>query len=366
MKYFFLHIPKTAGTYFNNFLKAQTNNFFDHIEVNKFSLDADILSGHINYLKAYKDNLLYNRKIIVLLRSPIHQLISHITFVRELAEPTEKERFKSHSKAIQNIAIKLKETDLSKAEDIEKFIVWLEKNNYWLFHDCQTRYLGGGKDYIKPQNLKMALDNLEKIDYVGITERLKEFMIFLSIKEKFKLIEYKKENITKSRYGLNINNPEIIKVLLRLIEYDNILYSYARKKFIKDFHNVLGEYEIKKSFSYSTINVKNLFAEFLKKEKNNIKGVIDKITSKTVSGWVINTENMEKEVEVILYVNSKEIKKIKANKFRKDIKDKGIHPTGNCGFVFSLDKELKSTDKIEVKTDNGIILNKSTNIKEKR
>jgi len=263
---FFLHIPKTAGTFFNKFLSMQFNSYIDHIEVKDLPADEikqyEGFSGHVPLPKAQKEFDLADRKIITILRNPIEQIVSHITFVRrELAEPSEKERLKTHSKPIQEIALKLKKTDLSNPAKIEKFITWLEKKNYWLFHDCQTRYLGGGSGEIKPAVLNNALKNLEKINYVGITERLKEFMILLNLSEGYKLIDYNKENVTKNRYGLDINNSDIRKALQPLIQNEHIIYMFARKKFINDLHKAMIERELKRGPRYSSVRIDMIFNE---------------------------------------------------------------------------------------------------------
>lgn len=274
-KYFFLHIPKTAGNFFNKFLSFQFNDFMDHIEVKvDFKKEDDLkklnsiscFSGHISFPMGINKLDIKNRKIITVLRIPIEQVISHITFVRELAEPSEKRRFNFHNKKIQEIAIKLKKTDLSSPKELENLIKWLEDNQIWLFHDCQVRYLGGGIGHIKPPNLNAALENLEKIDYVGITERLKEFMILLAIKEDFKLIEYKKENVTKNRYGLDIHNVEIRKALQPLIQNDQIIYKFAWKRFVEEFYKIIYNFEMKKGPRYSAIRVDMLFNELRRKD----------------------------------------------------------------------------------------------------
>jgi len=273
-KYFFLHIPKTGGSFFNGFLAKNFKDFVDHIE-SKIDLNNEndlkklkkinAFSGHIIYplfRNKFKENISY----ITILRNPIEQIISHITYVRELGEKSEKNRLEKHSEVIKKIVFKLKTVDLSSPNEIKQLIKWLEDNKIWLFHDCQTRYLGGGMGAIKPINLNMALENLEKIDYVGITERLKEFMILLALKEKFKLIEYQKENVTKNRYGLDINNPEIRKELQPLIQNDHIIYKFARKKFIANLYESIYNFEIKKGPRYSAIRVEMLFNEIREKD----------------------------------------------------------------------------------------------------
>jgi len=267
MKFFYLHIPKTAGSFFNKFLSKQTTSFEDHIESKDISLYAnkDIVTGHIQYPIAKQKNIIENRKVITILRNPIEQIISHITYVRELGEKENKEKLVKHNKTIQEIVKKLKNLDLSQEKNIEELIKWLEKNNISLFHDCQTRYLGGGGMEIKPINLYNAIQNLEKIDYVGTTERIKEFMILLNLKENFKLIEVTKENITKNRYGLDINKVEIRQALQPLIQSDHIVYREARKKFIHQIHNTLLDLEMRKWITYTTLKVDAIFKDL----KNN-------------------------------------------------------------------------------------------------
>jgi len=275
-KFFYLHIPKTAGSFFNKFLSYQFDSFIDHIEVKRNIHNPEDIqaleklgcfSGHILYPIIKNKFKIENRKTITLLRHPIEQVVSHITFVRELAEESEQERFKNHAKTIQEIAKKLQQTELSNPKEIEKLISWLEQNNIWLFHDCQTKYLGGGAGLIQPANLNNALINLEKIDYVGITERLKEFMILLAIKENFKLIEPIKENVTKSRYGLDINNIELRKVLQPLIQNDHIVYRVAREQFMKNLHNLMIEYELQKGPRCSSVRVEMVFNEIKKRQR---------------------------------------------------------------------------------------------------
>jgi len=262
-KFFYLHIPKTAGSFFNKFLKTQSDNFYEHIEVHSYEKNADILSGHIPYPQASHKGFLEDRKTIVLLRNPLEQVISHITFVRELAEQSEEKRFKSHAKSIQEIALRLKDTDLSSHKDIQKLIIWLEENNFWLFHDCQTRYLGGGISNIKPANLNLALRNIEKIDYVGITDRIKEFMFLLYKKEKFELIDITTENMTKKRYGLDINQLEIRQALQPFLQNDAIIYRYAKKRFIDDLYEIIKNIENQKGprFSCLRIDILSKYAE---------------------------------------------------------------------------------------------------------
>ena len=277
MDFFYLHIPKTAGSFFNQFLHTNIESFLEHIEV-KIDLEneTDILklsqyqsfSGHV-VLPRVQNKFLHRfpKKVITILRNPIEQLISHITFVRELAEESEKNRFVNHSRVIQELALYLKSLDFTNPNEFIKLIDWLEKNEVWLFHDCQTRYLGNGKGAIQPDNLDLALKNLESIEYIGISERLQEFMVLLAHKESLKVIESTKVNATKRRYGLDINNEATVRALYPLIKNDKIVYRIARQRFIKDLHELMSQLEIAQVPRYSTVKIDMLYNELYKNSK---------------------------------------------------------------------------------------------------
>lgn len=64
-----------------------------------------------------------------------------------------------------------------------------------------------------------------------------------------------------------------------------------------------------------------------------VLGVIDVFSINKISGWVFE-KGSEDSVEVVLKHNDNIIAKTVANMYRKDLKEKEIHPTGHCGFVF--------------------------------
>ena len=76
-----------------------------------------------------------------MLRDPIDQLISHIAWVRRLAEPDEKERFYQHDTEIQDIATSLAKVDLESPVHLAKWVSELSREAQSLFDNCQVRYL---------------------------------------------------------------------------------------------------------------------------------------------------------------------------------------------------------------------------------
>ena len=88
------------------------------------------------------------------------------------------------------------------------------------------------------------------------------------------------------------------------------------------------------------------------------KGRIIRAEPEIVAGWVIG-DDYENPVRVGLFVNGEEISQMLANKMRKGTKERGIHPSGCCGFVFRFNSKnrLKVGDEIAIKSaDAGVII----------
>jgi hypothetical protein len=69
-----------------------------------------------------------------------------------------------------------------------------------------------------------------------------------------------------------------------------------------------------------------------------------------VAGWAIGSD-LAKPVEVELLVNGTSIGKMTADKLRPALKERGVHPTGHCGFVFKFgpSRQLKEGDEVAVR-----------------
>ncbi len=267
-KVFYLHIPKTAGSSMNKFLTSQfqEDKSLTHIESKlDFSKDEDIkraknyslLSGHVPLPHMQqKLNVLNERVTLVTFRNPIEHVISHIAWVRKLGDKSEEGRLKQHNATVQKIVKKLLALDLSKADDIKKLICWLEKEKIYLFHDTQTRYLSGFGNKIEANTINIALQNLNKLDFVGVSERLTEFQLMLCDRFDWKFTqESTKENANTSYYGLNKNDASIRKALQPLIEWDTLIYRTARERFIDDMHSFLAKLEKNSVPRFSSVKV---------------------------------------------------------------------------------------------------------------
>lgn len=283
-KFFYLHIPKTAGSSLNTFLQAQFKHeqCLTHIESqNVFQSDEriqeidnfNLLSGHIPLPQMqYKYKVFEQRIVMATFRIPIEHVVSHISWVRKLGDSGEEKRLKQHSPEIQKLVKRLIVTDLSNPHKIKELIAWLEKENLFLFHNTQTKYLSGGNSAnFEPSSIDQAIMNLKKIDFVGITERLEEYMSMLCfyLGWNFDQKETISENVNPNNYGLDIRNNEIVDSLQPLIKWDQVIYKLAREKFIDEMHLFLSLLEKQRWPRFSTVRDQLVKAQFV--QDNSIK-----------------------------------------------------------------------------------------------
>lgn len=64
-----------------------------------------------------------------------------------------------------------------------------------------------------------------------------------------------------------------------------------------------------------------------------IKGFLESMNEKGIWGWAMDQDSRE-AVEVHLYINDQFVASRMATRHRAPLQEKGIHPTGNCGFSF--------------------------------
>lgn len=86
-----------------------------------------------------------------------------------------------------------------------------------------------------------------------------------------------------------------------------------------------------------------------------IKGNIGKVLPNVIWGFAFN-DKRSTPIPVSLYINDEKVATTKADQFRQGILDKGIHPTGRCGFVFYMKKhKLFIPDKAKIQVKAGAI-----------
>jgi len=250
--FYYLHIPKTAGTTINKLFSSQypVDEVLTHIESSDLIKDPDkitliqkytYVSGHYSYPAAKNNLSISDRTTIATFRLPEEHVISHLCWVRLLGEPEHANRLAQHDKNIQSIVEHLKTVDLSNAEKIPPLIEWLEDNKYFLFHNTQARYLCGGAQSpaLTDNQVKIALSNLDELDFVGTVDRLSDFISMLISTFSFDTTSdnQQRENANNHKFGMDHNNRPFMNALAPLIKYDQIIYGKAHQLFTDTFHD---------------------------------------------------------------------------------------------------------------------------------
>lgn len=178
---FFFHIPKTAGTSFNNFLESNLGNGVAHAEIFKppgeptrfnnleWLKGLNYISGHLPFpVFGANEFSPANYFRVTILREPIAHLMSHFNWLIRIRE-IGGEFYDSHPAEIREISDQIAAADLTCAAQL---IGLLERYAY-LFQNAQTRTLSNREDVT---SLFDAIGNIKQFDLVGLTERFDDFL----------------------------------------------------------------------------------------------------------------------------------------------------------------------------------------------
>ena len=210
-----MHIPKTGGTTLNDIFKKSyaENEIYDHVPLeamrNHFSQlkeedkkEIKAISGH--HFHGIHDLFSKPYTYFTMMRNPIERVISLYYFLKTYPGYYEEN--------MRNMSF-------------EEYIDW----------DPQAR--NGQIHQICGQNSQLSLEkakeNLKVFEVVGITEMFNESLLLLKNKFNWANIEYKKENVTKSRPRISELSPKIIKKIEKNNELDIELYEFIKSNFIK-------------------------------------------------------------------------------------------------------------------------------------
>ena len=232
---FFMHIPKTAGTSFNNYIRQYFGYGKSHTHIQTTPLpeqrcmarDSDFLSGHITY--EHIDTIYVDRPNIdlhTIVRDPLKQLHSHIGWVKGIALDQGSEFFRKHNALVQKMGRDLFQTDLSEPGNLKQLVENLDGFQIDFFDNIQTRYfLGYRPDRVAQSDCDNAIGNISKFATIGLTENfgayVEEFCDYYAIQQKPVTSVH---NPSKVAPLFDVSNPEIRDVLSPLVCYDLQLY----------------------------------------------------------------------------------------------------------------------------------------------
>lgn len=241
-KVLFMHIAKTAGSSVNRFFSERIGSDYSatHIESNPL-LRSDsgltelrekrYLSGHIALRELVERFQFDDYFSCVTLRHPVEHVMSHIAYVRRLADAGNEAVLEVHALHIQELAKQLASVDLSNPEVLNCLLKDLSPVNKSLLDNTQTRYLTTDtiEDGVSETHLASAIVSLKRFSLVGFTESMSNFFSSASDAlgwEKPASVVY--ENVGSNKYGLSTEASDQIAALFPLIKYDLELYAMAK------------------------------------------------------------------------------------------------------------------------------------------
>ncbi len=230
-----MHVAKAAGSTINDVIARQfcTNDVALHFETvppadNDSLRSKKFISGHPFYYAAKKRLPFIDRAFkITVFRKPSNQLMSHIAWVRRMAEPKYSLHFHHHAEHFQKMAIRLKNMDLSCPKELAEFANNLNPFEQITFDNFQTRYLiPKSPRQISRDDFKNVKTALREFDIIGTTESLETFLVTL-----FREMDWVypedicDRNIAGDYFGLDPDDPAQQRALHPLLTYDWRLYA---------------------------------------------------------------------------------------------------------------------------------------------
>ena len=181
----FLHIPKTAGTSIREmfFCGAHANEIFpahlpqDQLRYSVASLSTyRMFSGHLDW--SGLDCLPGDRFVFTVLRNPVDRVISNFCFWKQIAESTTQEQLiregLPHIAELKNYTT-MSEYFFETRESVRRVVGYTFDNMYTHYFALRRFCWPSDRPAVSPQQLlENALTNLERLDFVGITEHMEK------------------------------------------------------------------------------------------------------------------------------------------------------------------------------------------------
>jgi hypothetical protein len=237
---FFMHIAKAGGSTINRYFRSRfpAERAVQHLESSTAWRDdparllkADYLSGHVSLFSIDSRLDLSAYALVTVLREPLDQLVSHLSWVRRLAEPGEEERLALHPPYVQAFAARLAGCDFTRADAVSRLVESLSREERGLVDNCQVRYLTArSPDRVDASDLDLARRALPRFARIGLVDRLDAFLAGVARDMAWPLPgAFGRENVTPSFYGLEEPAPGVLEALEPLLAFDRELVAGVRE-----------------------------------------------------------------------------------------------------------------------------------------
>ncbi len=232
----FMHVPKTAGTTFNNF--AQTvfpeGKAAVHIEAQNTENYADIsarsiyLAGHLPLREIQSHFDLKRFDLITILREPYSHLHSHLQWVKNIGKDPTSDFFHNHSSETKELALLLNSLDFSTKESLDQLVNGICGELTSLFDNHQTRYfLDYRRIRVEDKDLTIAKSQLDNFVLIGSTEKYSQFISKFCDRYQIEIpAVIEKRNVSESRMIFDITDPLVRQTLHPFVRYDIALYQH--------------------------------------------------------------------------------------------------------------------------------------------
>ncbi len=231
----FMHIPKTAGTSFNNHVQSwfgldrwhiHTETYPEH-DLKALAQPGYYLAGHLPFYKLnslFPDISLLN--LHSMLREPLSQFHSHLAWIKGIGLHPEGKFFRAHPEVVQSLALKLQTQDVRTADALATFVKQLDGFEWDFFDNIQSRYFVSKRpEQMGIEEYNDALNNLRHFSSIGLTEQYQAFLQSTAKQyQRRHRPQSSQHNKTKVKPLFDLNSAEIRDAVLPLIQFDQQLY----------------------------------------------------------------------------------------------------------------------------------------------
>jgi len=245
----FLHIPKTAGTSLNAYLRSQypPSAIAMHVESPALGrpwqpddfADKKLVAGHLNYdtFSRLLDVDRYFR--ITVLREPRRQVLSQLAWLKRLSAP--------ESESVRNGLGPVFQGMINRMAEVGpvRFLETLSGLEIEVFYNAQSRLLvtKAQGDALDDSFLLSVFDRLASFDLVGLTEQLDDFLHLLAFHMGWRPAHnIPRLNLARPAHYENISDhDEALAIRIDAVTaLDRRLYDHAKTMFDRQMQGMIS------------------------------------------------------------------------------------------------------------------------------